>query len=71
MQCTKSMVEAARVKYPRGTRVRLVDMDDIQAPPPGTLGTVQGVDDMADIMIAWDNGSHLSAIYGLDLIEKI
>ena len=67
----RKIVENAREKYPRGTRVRLVDMDDIQAPPPGTLGTVQGVDDMADIMIAWDNGSHLSAVYGLDLIEKI
>ena len=32
-------------KYPVGSRVRLLKMDDIQAPPIGTLGTVKGVDD--------------------------
>ncbi len=32
-------------------------MDDIQAPPVGTKGTVRGVDDIGSIMVSWDNGS--------------
>lgn len=34
------IVEAIRKEYPAGTRVRLVKMDDIQAPPLGTEGTI-------------------------------
>lgn len=53
---------AKRIKkqYPAGTRVRLVRMDDMQAPPDGTLGTVVGVDDIGSIMVSWDTGSRLS-----------
>jgi hypothetical protein len=32
-------------EYPNGTRVELLRMDDPQAPPAGTHGTVYGVDD--------------------------
>ena len=38
------IVEAIRKEYPVGTRVRLTKMDDIQAPPLGTEGTVASVD---------------------------
>ena len=54
-----------------GTRVKLVKMDDFQAPPIGTLGTVIGVDDTASIMVAWDNGSSLNVIYNVDKCIKI
>ena len=47
-------------QYPKGTRVQLTHMDDIQAPPIGTLGTVMGVDDIGSIMVLWDTGSTLS-----------
>lgn len=46
--------------YPQGTRVQLARMDDVQAPPIGTLGTVMGVDDIGSIMVLWDTGSTLS-----------
>lgn len=49
-----------KMQYPAGTRVRLVRMDDMQAPPDGTLGTVVGVDDIGSIMVSWDTGSRLS-----------
>jgi len=49
-----------------GTRVELVQMDDVQAPPVGTKGTVWGVDDTASIMVHWDNGSGLNVVYGED-----
>ena len=41
----KEIVERIRKEYPKGTRVRLIKMDDMQAPPLGTEGTVIGVDD--------------------------
>jgi len=37
-------------------------MNDIQAPPVGTCGTVQYVDALGDIGILWDNGSRLSIV---------
>ncbi len=63
----------ARLKseYPHGTRIRLVRMDDVQAPPIGTLGTVKGVDDTGSLMVDWDNGSGLNVVYGVDLAEKV
>jgi len=60
-----------RTKYSEGTRVRLVRMNDPQAPPPGTEGTVKGVDDIGSIMVAWDNGSGLNVAYGEDKCEII
>lgn len=48
---SKEIVEQIRKEYPVGTRVQLVQMDDIQAPPIGTKGTVKGVDDTASIMV--------------------
>lgn len=45
----KAVVEMLRRQYPVGTRVELVRMDDLQAPPIGTKGTVLGVDDIGSI----------------------
>ncbi len=64
-------VERVRSQYPVGTRVELVQMDDMQAPPIGTKGTVWGVDDTASIMVHWDNGSGLHVVYGEDKCRKI
>ena len=46
-------------------------MDDPQAPPIGTKGTVKGVDDIGSIMVAWDNGCGLSVAYGADSCRKV
>jgi len=46
-------------------------MDDIQAPPIGTRGTVTGVDDTASIMVRWDDGSGLNVVYGEDACRRI
>jgi hypothetical protein len=46
-------------------------MDDSQAPPPGTEGTVIHVDDCATVHIAWSNGSTLGAVHGEDVIRKV
>ena len=65
------IVERLRREYPAGTHVELVRMDDAQAPPIGTRGTVLGVDDIGSIMVAWDTGSGLSVAYGVDLCRKV
>lgn len=67
----RETVECVRREYPAGTRVELVRMDDVQAPPAGTLGTVMGVDDTASLLMRWDNGSHLNVVYGEDAVRKI
>ena len=63
---SKEIVERIRKEYPVGTRVELVQMDDPQAPPIGTKGTVRGVDDIGSIMVAWDTGGSLSVVWGED-----
>lgn len=67
----KEIVQTLRKQYPEGTRVKLVKMDDPQAPPMGTRGTVIGVDDIGSIMVRWDNGSSLNVIYGEDVISRV
>lgn len=49
-----------------GQRVRLVRMEDDQAPPKGTLGTVQYIDDLGTIHVRWDTGSCLGLIPEID-----
>ncbi|QRN84849.1 DUF4314 domain-containing protein [Clostridia bacterium] len=66
MFTNKEIVERLKNQYPPGTRVELIRMDDKQAPPTGTQGTVVGVDDIGSIMVSWDNGSGLSIVYGED-----
>ena len=60
-----------RLEYPKGTRVVLTFMDDPQAPPIGTEGTVLGVDDIVSLLMQWDNGSGLNVIFGEDCVDKI
>ena len=67
----KETVERLRQEYPAGCRVELLHMDDPQAPPIGTCGTVIGVDDTGSVMVRWDNGSGLHVVYGEDECRKV
>ena len=40
---SKETLTLLRSRYPKGARVELVRMDDPQAPPVGTKGTVLGL----------------------------
>ena len=68
---SRETVERLRREYHAGTRVELVRMDDVQAPPPGTIGEVMGVDDTGSLLMRWSNGSGLNVVYGEDLVRKI
>ena len=66
---TSEQVEALRQKYPAGTRIELLEMDDPQAPSIGTKGTVLGVDDIGSLLVSWDNGSSLNVAYSIDRVR--
>ena len=67
---SKKIVDEIKRQFPKGTRVELLHMDDMQAPPIGTKGTVRGVDDTGSILVSWDNGSGLNVVYGEDKCRK-
>ena len=65
---------AERMKrcYPPGTRLLLLSMDDPYAPiPSGLRGTVEHVDDAAQIHMRWDNGRTLAIIPEEDDFRKL
>jgi hypothetical protein len=60
--------------FPVGTKVELIYMDDIQAPPVGTKGTVFHIDDASQLHVRWETGSGLALNYGIDefrVIEEV
>ena len=68
----RELVEIIRNMYPKGARVELISMDDPRSDMiPGLLGTVMAVDDIGTVHIAWDNGSTLGAVCGVDRIRRI
>ena len=68
---SREIIQKLKETYPVGTRVKLNQMEDDQAPPAGTLGTVYGVDAIGSILVKWDNGSTLNVVFRVDRIEKI
>ena len=66
----RNTVRLLRDKFPEGCLVKLVDMDDPQAPPQGTEGSVMFVDDTGTVHVKWDTGSTLGAVYGEDVIAR-
>ena len=65
------IIDRLREDFPVGCRVELLRMDDVQAPPIGTLGTVIGVDAIGTIHVNWDTGSGLGVAYGEDVCRRI
>ena len=67
----EEMLKRLRERYQKVVRVELTKMDDVQAPPIGTKGTVIAVDDIGTIHVMWDNGSSLGIVYGEDDCRKV
>ena len=68
---SRGTVAKIKDEFPYGTVVRLVKMDDSQAPPLGTVGIVVGVDDIGSLLMEWVDGSRLSLIPYEDEFEKV
>ena len=66
---SRERIAVLRRMYPKGTMVQLLSMEDTQAPPPGTLGEVQGVDDAGQILMHWRTGSSLNLLPGVDIFR--
>lgn len=65
-------IEKIRSRYPKGTRIRCIRIDDpYTSIPEGTEGTVSYVDDIGTIHVAWSTGSGLGIIPGIDQFEII
>lgn len=65
-------VQEIKEKYPVGTRICLIHMDDKYSKiRKGDEGTVTGVDDAGQIQMCWDCGSGLSLIPDVDEFEMI
>ena len=67
----RDIVEYVKKKFPVGTRVELVKMDDTHAPPVGMRGIVTLVDDIATIHVLWDNGQNLGSAWGEDIVKVV
>lgn len=67
------ILKALREQYPKGCRVKLIRMNDLYRPDlkEGVLGTVIGVDDIGTIHVAWDCGSSLGVVLGVDSCIRI
>ncbi len=68
---SRKEVERLRTKYPAGTRIKLLLMDDPVAVPSGTFGTVVGMDDAGQLSVRWDNGRRLKLVPGEDLFKIV
>ena len=56
-----------RRRYYSGCRVKLICMNDpYRDLKAGSMGTVTHVDDIGTVHVAWDCGSTLGVVYGVD-----
>ena len=70
---SKATLERLKGRYPKGTRVELVHMNDPYNTKltPGCRGTVTSVDDIGTLHVQWDCGSGLGIAYGEDSCRKV
>ncbi len=71
LRLEKDELNRLRSEFPKGTRVVLRRMNDVQAPPVGIEGTVTWVDDIGTIHVNWDNGCGLGLVYEEDKADKV
>lgn len=68
----RMQAERYKEKYPKGTRIQLLTMEDPYAPvESGTRGTVELVDDIGQIHMKWDNGRTLALVPGEDSFRTL
>ena len=68
----KSTVDYLRKRYPEGTRVEMVRVDDPYTKvKSGTQGTVMFVDSVGTIHVKWDDGSTLGLVHNVDKFRYI
>ncbi len=63
----KEQLEFLREQYPEGSRIRLRELNDpYRKMAPGSEGTLICIDDCGTFDVAWDDGSSLGLVIGVD-----
>lgn len=69
---TDKQLEVRKKKYPPGTRIELVNMNDpFTKLAAGEHGTIIDVDCFGDLEVDWDCGSSLKIIFGEDSFKVL